>query len=477
MSEKYSKWIKTNREKLINISDQIWEFAETGFQETKSSKLLAQTLEEAGFSVEMGIAEMPTAFIASYGSGKPVIGILGEYDALPGLSQTAEPVKNILKEGAPGHGCGHNLLGTGSLGGALAVKEAIKAGDAKGTIRFYGCPAEELFNSKGYIIRHQHFDDVDITLTWHPAFFNVVATMTTLAINSVFFKFHGRTAHAAADPFNGRSALDAVELMNVGANYLREHMIPDARIHYIITNGGEAPNIVPAEAEVYYFIRAPERHQVEELYQRVIKVAEGAALMTETEVEVEYIGGMYNPKHNQVISDVILEKMRKIGPPRFSKEEQEFAKEINKTLPPNSMEGYKKLIPPKLMEMAMQVLSQPLCPIIFPDLGKNQVMPGSTDVGDVSWVTPLGEFATACHSMGSPGHSWQNVATAGMGIGHKGMLMAAKVLALTAIEFMNNPELVEKARKEFEEMIKTNTYKSPFPEVYKIPFHRFIKKK
>jgi len=186
---------------------------------------------------------------------------------------------------------------------------------------------------------------------------------------------------------------------------------------------------------------------------------------------------MYNPKHNQVISDVILEKMRKVGPPRFSKEEQEFAKEINKTLPPNSMEGYKKLIPPNLMKMAMQVLSQPLCPIIFPDLGKNQVMPGSTDVGDVSWVTPLGEFVTACHSMGSPGHSWQNVATAGMGIGHKGMLMAAKVLALTAIEFMNNPELVEKARKEFEEMIKTNTYKSPFPEGYKIPLHRFVKKK
>jgi aminobenzoyl-glutamate utilization protein B len=476
MSKKHSnylKWIKTNQDALIKISDQIWEFAETGMEEYKSSKLLAETLKEAGFTVEMGVAGLPTAFVASYGTEKPVIAILGEYDALPGLSQAAEPVKKSLKEGAPGHGCGHNLLGTGSLGAVLAVKETIDAGDAKGTIRYYGCPAEESFNSKGYMIKPGNvFNDVDISLTWHPAFLNAVATISVLAMNSVIFMFHGQTAHAAADPYNGRSALDAVELMDVGANYLREHIIPDARLHYIIIKGGEAPNIVPAEAEVYYYVRAPERYQVEEIYQRLIKVAEGAALMTETKMEIEFLGGMYNPKHNKVISDVLIEKMKETGAPRFSKEDQEFAIKINKSLPPNSMEGYKKLIPPQFMKLAEQVLSQPLCSIILPKIPEGQVMAGSTDVADVSWATPLGEFATACHTMGSPGHSWQNVATSGMSIGHKGMLKAAEILALTAIEFMNNPELVEKARKEFDEMTKDRPYKSPFPEGYKPPFHR-----
>lgn len=250
------------------------------------------------------------------GPKKPIIAILGEYDALPGLSQAAEPAKKPLKEGAPGHGCGHNLLGTGSLGAVLAVKETIDAGDAKGTIRYYGCPAEESFNSKGYMIKPGNvFNDIDISLTWHPAFLNAVATISVLAMNSVIFMFHGQTAHAAADPYNGRSALDAVELMDVGANYLREHIIPDARLHYIIIKGGEAPNVVPAEAEVYYYVRAPERYQVEEIYQRLIKVAEGAALMTETKMEIEFLGGMYNPKHNKVISDVLIEKMKEAGPP------------------------------------------------------------------------------------------------------------------------------------------------------------------
>ncbi len=475
IARKYKNWIKNNREKLIEVSDKIWQWAEIGLEEHESSKLLAKTLEEAGFNVQLGVAEMPTALVASYGTGKPVIAILGEYDALPGLSQTTDPIKKPLKPDAPGHGCGHNLLGTGALGCVLAVKEAIDAGDAKGTIRFYGCPAEEKFNSKGYMIKPGNlFDDVDIALTWHPLFFNTVANITTLAVNSVIFKFHGRTAHAAADPFNGRSALDAVELMNVGANYMREHMIPDARLHYMITNGGKAPNIVPDEAEVYYFVRAPERHQVEELYQRLIKVGEGATLMTETRMEIEFLGGMYNAMHNEVVSEVILDNMKQAGAPKFNKEDLEFAKELNKSLPPNSMEGYKKLIPKEFLELAKQVLSQPLCPpIIFPGLGKGQVGPGSTDVADVSWYIPLGEFVMACHTMGSPGHSWQNVATSGMSIGHKGMLAAAKTLALTAIDFMNNPELVEKARKEFEETTKERPYKSPFPEGYKIPFNRF----
>ena len=474
---KYINFIKNIRDKLINISDQIWEFAELGLEEDKSSKLLAKVLEEAGFSVKMGVAEMPTAFVASYGNGKPVIAILGEYDALPGLSQVTKPIKEPLQRFAPGHGCGHNLLGVGSLGGALAVKEAIKAGDCKGTVRFYACPAEETFNSKGYMIQPGGlFDDVDISLTWHPGFLNMLNVMTALSMNAVVFKFHGRTAHAAGDPYNGRSALDAVELMNVGANYLREHIIPDARLHYIITNGGEAPNIVPAEAEVYYFVRAPERHQVDEVYKRLIKVAEGAALMTETEMEIDFLSGTYNTMYNDVVDDVILKQMKKVGPPRFNREDREFADELQKSLPPNSIEGYLRLIPPEFMEMARSILSVPLNKIIIPTIGKGKIMPGSTDVADVSWKIPLGEFMTACFIIGAPGHSWQNVATAGMSIGHKGMLMAAKVLALTAIEFMNNPELVEKARQEHEKKHEDKPYISPFPEGLKPPFHRLKKR-
>jgi len=477
MKNKYIFWIDSNKEQLIEISDEIWKFAEIGLEEYESSKLLIKTLKSAGFRIQSGVADMPTAFIASYGVGKPIIAILGEYDALPGLSQIAEPVKKPLKEGAPGHGCGHNLLGAGSLSAVLAVKEAIDAGDANGTIRYYGCPAEEKFNSKGYMIKPGGlFDDVDIALTWHPAYLNAVVTITALCLNYVFFKFNGRTAHASVDPFNGRSALDAVELMNVGANYMREHIIPDARLHYVITNGGKAPNVVPDEAEVYYYIRAPERYQVEEIYERLIKVAEGAALMTETTFEIEFIGGVYNLIHNEVITEVLAEKLKEAHPPKFNKEEQEFAKEIKKTLPPHSLHQYKKLIPPKFLDLAMQVLSQPLCPpIVFPNPGKGVVFPGSSDVGDVSWYVPLGQFGTACHIMGSPDHSWQNVATSGMSIGHKGMLSAAKTLALTTIEFMNNPDLVEKAQKEFKEVTKDKPYKSPFPESYQIPFERLKK--
>jgi aminobenzoyl-glutamate utilization protein B len=418
---------------------------------------------------------MPTAFYADYGNGKPVIGILGEYDALPGLSQKPEPFRAILSEGEPGHGCGHNLLGVGSLGAVLAVKEAIDLGEVNGTIRYYGCPAEETFNAKGYMIREGLFDDVDIALTWHPGNFNMLNLMTCLAVNSVVFKFHGRTAHAAGDPQNGRSALDAVELMNVGANYMREHMIPDARLHYVITHGGDAPNVVPAEAEVHYFVRAPERHQVEELYARLLNIAKGATLMTETTKEIDFVSGMYNTMYTHVVSDVISNSMKKVGAPRFNKDDIAFAIELKKTLPKNSLDGYYRLIPPDMMEMAKVILSQPLNKIIIPPMGKGKVMPGSTDVGDVSWKVPLGEFMTACEILGSPGHSWQNVATSGMSIGHKGMLTAAKILAVSALDFMKNPELVEKARKEHEQKHKENPYKSPLPAGLIPPFRRLKK--
>ncbi|MFW9902385.1 MAG: M20 family metallopeptidase [Candidatus Thorarchaeota archaeon] len=470
MSKKYTNWIEENRQRLIDISNKIWEFAEVGFEEIKSSNLLAETLEKAGFSVKRNVAGIPTAFYASFGDDKPVIAILGEYDALPGLSQIKEPIRKPLKEGAPGHGCGHNLLGTGSLGAVLAVKEAILSGDANGTIRYYGCPAEEKFNSKGYMINAGAFKDVDITLSWHPAFMNAINDVSLLALNSVKFKFLGRTAHAAFDPENGRSALDAVELMNIGVNFLREHIIPDARIHYVITNGGDTPNVVPDEAEVYYFIRAPKRSSVEELYKRVINIAEGAAMMTETKMVTNFLGGMCDPIRNDVIENVLLSKMRLIGAPRYNKEEREFAEKLKKTLPPGSMEAFSRAIPSNLRDMAKQILDQPLNRIILPGIGKEKVMPGSSDVSDVSRVTPLGEISTTCQIMGSPQHSWQIVCTSGMSIGHKGMLMAAKILALSAIEFMNNPDLVNKAKREFEEKTKNNPYISPFPKGFKPPF-------
>ena len=466
------KWVKANQDLLIDVSDQIWGFAELGLKEFKSSKLLTKTLNEAGFAVKMGVADMPTAFYADYGEGKPVIGILGEYDALPGLSQKAQPFREVLLEDAPGHGCGHNLLGVGSLGAVLAVKEAIDLGNVKGTIRYYGCPAEETFNAKGYMIREGLFDDVDIALTWHPGNFNMLNLMTSLAVNSVVFKFHGRTAHAAGDPQNGRSALDAVELMNIGANFMREHMISDARLHYVITHGGDAPNVVPAEAEVHYFVRAPERHQVEDLYARLINIAKGATLMTDTTMEIDFLSGMYNTMYTKVVSDVISNSMKKVGSPRFNKDDIAFANELKKSIPKNSLEGYYRLIPPDMMEFAKAILSQPLNKIIIPPIGKGKVMPGSTDVADVSWKVPLGEFGTACEIMGSPGHSWQNVATSGMSIGHKGMLTAAKILAVSTLEFMQNPNLVEKARKEHENTHKDDPYKSPLPDGLKPPFHR-----
>ncbi len=469
----YLRWIKTNKKKLIDISDAIWKHAEIGFKEHESSKLLMKNLEEAGFNVDNGVASLPTAFVASYGSGKPVIAVLGEYDSLPGLNQAIDPTKKPLKEGAPGHGCGHNLLCTAGLGGVLAVKEAIDAGEVKGTIRYYGCPAEEIFASKAYMVNPGGlFEDVDISIAWHPQGFNAVRLSSNSAINSVIFKFHGQTAHAASDPYNGRSALDAVELMNVGVNYMREHVIPDARIHYVITNGGLAPNIVPDEAEVFYCIRAPERHQVDEIYDRLIKIAKGAELMTETSMEIEFLDGTHDHIRNQVVSDVIYEKMKQVGPPRFNEEEQEFARKIGKTLPPDALDGIKKAVPPNLKDLAMKVFNEPLCPIIIPPIGKGQVSTGCTDVGDVSWNTPLGEFWTACFAMGGSSHSWQATATSGMGIGHKGMLTAAKIIALTALEFMSNPELVEKARKEFENAAKEKRYKSPFPEGFKPPLHR-----
>jgi aminobenzoyl-glutamate utilization protein B len=465
-----TRWIESKKDLFTGLSDQVWQLAEIGYREHQSAALLANTLEAAGFVVERGAGEIPTAFVASYGTSQPVIAILGEYDALPGLSQDRKPKRAPLVEGGNGHGCGHNLLGAGSLAAAMAVKEAIAAGEVQGTVRYYGCPAEENGSAKAFMVKAGLFDDVDLSLTWHPGSFNACLSVNMLANQKVFFRFHGRSSHAAADPHNGRSALDAVELMNVGVNYLREHVIPEARMHYVITHGGGlAPNVVPAEAESLYLIRAPRPDQLEQIYERVVKVAQGAALMTETEVEIRFRSGASNLLFNDTITDVLYANMQAVQPPAFDAAEERFAADIAETFPPGSTDMFASLLGPELGEMLAALKDKVLFDGLAPKVKLEKALPGSTDVGDVSWATPTGQIMAACQAIGTPGHSWQAVAQGGISIGHKGMLYAAQVLGLTAVEFMQKPELLIQARAEFEGRIQDTPYVSPIPDGVRPP--------
>lgn len=469
------EWIDVHQQDFKTFSERIWDYAETGLQEYRSSKLFVGKLEKAGFEVQVGLADMPTSIVASYGEDKPIIAVLGEFDALPGLSQKPIGHKEAVVQNAAGHGCGHNHLGTAALAAALAVKEQITAGKLIGTIRFYGCPAEENFNAKGYMVKAGLFADVDIALTWHPASINAVPEFSSTAIINAYFNFYGIAAHAAGDPQNGRSALDAVELMNVGCNYLREHMSKDARLHYAITNGGGAPNVVPAEAEVWYFVRSPQYKDAKKLFDRVVKVAKGAAMMTETDVEVDLIAGTYNTAENDVVHKVLYENMLKVGPQRWTKEDLALAQEIGESLPPGSFDALLDLVPSEFQPMAKELFKKPLCDVILPPFGKGNSMGGSTDVGDVSWILPTGQFVAATEVMGSPGHSWQNVAAGRTGIGHKGMLLAAKTLALSAVDFLTRPDLIRDAWDEFTKAHEEDKYESPFADDAKPPFHRLQK--
>lgn len=465
---KIPEWIEKNTKRFTTLSDRVWEFAELGYAEMRSSSLLANALEEDGFRLQRGVADIPTAFVASYGTGKPVIALLGEYDALPNLSQDKTPTRKTLEAGQPGHGCGHNLLGVGALASAMAVKEAIRSGEAKGTVRFYGCPAEENGSGKTFMVKAGLFDDVDLSITWHPDIYTGILGNNILANIKVSFVFHGQSAHAAADPFNGRSALDAVELMNVGANYLREHIIPEGRIHYVITNGGGAPNVVPPEAESLYVIRAPLMTQVQEIYQRVVDIARGAAMMTGTEMEIIFRKGMLNLLLNDTITDVLFEKMVGLGPIEFTKAEMEFGETITKNCPPvDFVDLVVKIFGREAREVAAPeslFLTQ-----VMPNSHTDYVLPGSTDVGDVSWVTPTGQISATTMTARTPGHSWQIAAQSGMSIGYKGMLYAAKAMALTALEFMTNKDRLRAARDEFEKKIKKTPYICPIPDGIK-PF-------
>lgn len=412
----------------------IWQFAEVGYQEEKSSALLQQTLKDAGFSIEAGIAGEPTAFIATAGSGKPVIAVLGEFDALPGVSQEAVPeLKPIVGQKA-GHACGHHLFGTASAAAAIAVKDWLTATKKSGTIKFYGCPAEEGGSGKVYMVRDGFFKNVDLVFHWHPGANNSASFGSgALANKSGKFRFYGVASHAAGSPERGRSALDAVEAMNAMVNMLREHVNEKTRIHYVITRGGEAPNVVPAFAEVYYYVRHPNREQVKSVWERVTNAAQGAAIGTGTRYEVELTGGTYDLLYNEVLAKVVDANLRMVGGYTLTDSEKEFAIKIQQTF----------TNPPALSTTsAIEKLE-----------AKEEQASGSTDVGDVSYVVPTAGLSTATWVPGTAAHSWQAVAAGGTSIGSKGMLVAAKTLAASMIDAFSDPKITEQAWLEFKKRL------------------------
>jgi aminobenzoyl-glutamate utilization protein B len=448
-------WIDTHKDQITDISDQIWEYAEYGLCETKSSKLIADTLREHGFRVTTGVAKMPTAILAEKGQGKPIIAVMGEYDALPNLSNKKIPHKEPLIPDGMGHGCGHNIHGTTALAAAIAAAKALEEHNLKGTIRFYGTPAEENFSGKRIMVNHGLFDDVDAALSHHPGNLNVATLSSSNVISGCRFHFYGRSSHAAGNPEAGRSALDAVELMNIGVNYLREHIIPEARIHYVIEYGGGQPNVVPDYARSHYYLRAPEQELLEPIKERVKKIAEGAAIMTETRLEAEIGYGGYHKIPNSVLSRIVTANMRAVGEPTYTEEELAFAAEIAKSFP---IEDRATSLRKGKVPDWEQYVDKDIVSTIFDAWDDGMTSPGSTDVSDVSWITPTMEFRTACNVLGAPGHSWQFTACAGTGIGHKSLIFAAKTMAGSVIDLLMNPELAEEAREEQQKRLRGKTY-------------------
>ena len=434
-----AKNIQTSYEVLKKIALSIWEYAELGYKEFKSSVLLQNTLKDNEFTVQTGVAGIPTAFVATYGSGTPVIGILAEFDALPGLSQDNSPSKAPVANNNNGHGCGHHLFGTGSVAAGIAIKQLLKDGSIKGTVKVFGCPAEEGGSGKVYMVREGLFKNVDVVIHWHPADNNSVIYTSSLANKSAKFRFNGISSHASMMPEQGRSSLDAVEAMDNMVNMMREHVPQESRIHYVITNGGKAPNVVPDFAEVYYVIRNPERSYVESIFNRVIKAAEGAALGTETKMEYEVISGVHDLLINKSLAISMQANLEKIGGVSYTPDEKLFAKKIQ-----GSFLGK---IPP--IEDANLIM--PL------HIDKNL---GSTDVGDVSYVVPTVGLGSATWVSGTSAHSWQAVACGGTDIGIKGMIVAAKTMAFTAIDLFLTPALIAKAKEEFTKSIGDYQYKA-----------------
>ena len=470
MSKKVSlDWIDDNEKRIIDISDKIWENPELGLFEYKTAKLLSDEIERHGFKVDRGVAGMPTAFLATWGSGKPVIGIMGELDALPGLSQKTLPHRDPIEEGAPGHGCGHNIYGTSGMAGAIALKMAMEKANIPGTIKFYGCPAEESHGGKVFMVRDGLFDDVDACLSHHPWPSNSAGLCSGNAMNSVKFEFYGAASHAAMSPHLGISALDAVELMNMGVNYLREHMIEKARIHYVIESGGRQPNVVPDYARSWYYIRSPEREQVDQLYEKVLKIAEGAALMTGTTHKVKFLSGSYNLLPNKTLSELVTANMREIGAPKHTNEELDFAKELSKSFDPEQKK--ESMIRTQLPDWEKMV-DEYFDERILDAWDEGTVNAGSSDVSDVSWNTPTIEFGTTSIVIGTLFHSWQFTAQTGMSIGHKSLIFASKVIATSAMDLMTKPDLLKKTREDWRKQLAGRVYKSPLPADLKPPLNQ-----
>lgn len=441
LKEEAIKSIDVKYDAYKKIALQIWGYAEVGYKEQKSSSLLQQTLQSNGFTVQAGVADMPTAFVASYGSGKPVIAILAEYDALPGLSQDAVPEKKPVAGIDAGHGCGHNLFGTASVAAGIEIKKMMEAKKLTGTIRVYGCPAEEGGSGKVYMVRAGLFTDVDVAVHWHPADANSVTMTSALANTSAKFRFYGLSAHASMAPEKGRSALDGVEAMDNMVNMMREHVPQETRIHYVITQGGRAPNVVPDFAEVFYYVRHPQREWVVSIFERLVKAAKGAAMGTETKVDYEIIGGTHDLLINRTLGEAMQQNLQKVGGVTYSPAEIEFGKKIQSSF----------TYPSPAIDKAATIA--PLKPVI--DAGG-----GSTDVGDVSYAVPTVGMEAATWIPGTAAHSWQAVACDGTEIGTKGMMVAAKTMALTAIDLFTDAELIIKAKEEFKKSKGDYQYKA-----------------
>lgn len=436
--------IDSHKDELTALSDKIWAAAEVAFEEETSSELLASYAEANGFKVTRGVAGMPTAFVATYGSGAPVIGILGEFDALPGLSQQATPEKSPLEPGAAGHGCGHNLFGTASLAAAIAIKEQMEAGQIKGTIRFYGTPAEEKYFGKLWMIREGLFDDLDVCMDWHPSAETQAEVQSSLALVDFIVEFHGQAAHAAADPWNGRSASDALELYTTGINYFREHIKPSVRIHYHIQDGGQVVNVVPDYSKIWVRVRDSKREGLNPVYEHVKKMAEGAAIMARVDHKVSLVSGIYEILVNRTGGEAMQKNLELLGPITYTDEETAFGKKIQEAT--------------GKPQIGMDAAIKPLEPL------KETPEGGSTDVGDVSWVVPTIRLGVTVAPKDTPWHSWAVVACGGMSIGHKGMLHAAKSLGMTMIDLYTNPKLLQAVKAEFKERKGDHQYQGLIPD-------------
>ena len=459
-------WLDEHQMRFTAMSDEIWDNPELQFVEFKASKLQADFLEAEGFRITWDLGGISTAFAAEWGAGIPVIAFAGEYDALPGLSQKDQQAPDPISAGEAGHGCGHNLLGTGCLAAVVALKHWLQSTGYEGTVRYYGCPAEEGGSGKVFMGRDGAFDDLDVTFNWHPWYTNSAMKGSLLSVNRYYFRFRGKSAHAAADPYSGRSALDALELMNIGVNYLREHVTDDVRLHYIILSGGLAPNVVPDYAESYYYVRAFDPQNLEDVSQRVIRIAKGAAMMTDTEVEVVYKSGSTRVLSNDMLADLQYEVMCELGGIDFTDNEYDYAAEINQ----HFGDANAKTLTDRYGVDPEQA-QRSLIGAVLPSVDKGYVSPGSSDMGDMSWYAPCSMLQTATWASRAAAHSWGVVATGRTSIGHKGMMYAAKVMALSAAELILSPDLLEQAQAEFRAAIERTPYVCPIPDGVGPPQH------